>query len=122
MASESKQSVVGFRPCKWCGELFAKDMVHPKNQICPTCRAIGKKRKNKPTQAEITNALFREQKRSEKIEEEKRRERMRKRDAAFERFERENGFKARIEVKRNEIVETRGRVCGGFSAAKYKNQ
>lgn len=119
MASESKQSVVGFRPCKLCGEMFAKNIEHPKNQICPTCRAIRKKRKNEPTQVEITNALFREQKRSEKIEEEKRRERMRKSDAAFERFERENGLTARIEVKQNEIVETRGRVCGGFSAAKY---
>lgn len=62
------------------------------------------------TEAEKTEAQFREMKRCEMTEAQKRRDRMRQRDAAYSRWERENGVAPRFEDHGDKLVEIRGRV------------
>jgi len=61
---------------------------------------------------QMTAAAFREMKRCEQTEAQKRRERQRLRDAAWARWERENGRKVVIEDHGTFIVEIRGQRCG----------
>jgi len=108
---------VGFRTCKVCGKTFAKDMQHPKRQKCPECVS----KDGRCAFEEKTPASFRDQKRSEEIEAAKRRERQRKRDEAFDRWERENGVKPRIDDHGTCIVEIRGQSCIGCHAVSSVN-
>jgi len=98
-----------------CGKTFAKDMQHPKRQKCPECHKLDPHNKN--TQVLMTAASFIEMKRCENNEENKRRERMRLRDAAWARWERENGVQPTYRADGGKIIETRGHVCMGFLAA-----
>jgi len=101
---------VGYRTCNKCGKTFAKDMQYPKRTVCPECREkFGKGH----IETQKTAAAFLEMKRCEKIEAEKMRERMRKRDAAWARWERENGRHAVVEDHGTSIVEIRGQRCIG---------
>jgi len=63
-----------------------------------------------------TDASFREMKRCEMNEAQKRRERQRLRDAAWARWERENGVAPRFEINGNVVTEIRGRSCVGCYA------
>jgi len=109
---ELRGQSVGFRKCIICGKTFAKDMQHPKRQKCPECVL----KDGRCSFEEKTQASFREHKRFEELEAKKRRERMRLRDSAWSRWERENGVNPRFEINGNVVTEIRGMRCIGCHA------